>query len=145
MRTTASVWAAILLLFVSLWFKRHWCSRLIHSETHQLPRTKSRKTRQVFPTDSPVSRKIGRGRRSRSHRRGLQAFRQTRFFSFPIYGPNDPSKNPGSGAPPAAPTAGISNITSSAKPSPFISATRFQSPGCPFGTNSWGWSNGALW
>ena len=53
-------------------------------------------------------------------------------------GPNTPSRNPGSGGPPSAPTAGIITIRSSARPSPSASATALESPGWPFGTKSCG-------
>ena len=52
-------------------------------------------------------------------------------------GPKTPSRKPGSGAPPAAPTAGISIIMSSASPSRFASLVPGV-PGCPFGTKSCG-------
>ncbi len=50
------------------------------------------------------------------------------------FGPNTPTRKPGSGLPPAAPTAGISTIRSSARPSPFASNVDPDPPGCPFGT-----------
>jgi len=41
------------------------------------------------------------------------------------------------------PAAGIAIITSSARPSPSVSSVQPESPGCPFGTTSCGWSNSA--
>ena len=58
-------------------------------------------------------------------------------------GPNASSRKPGSGSPPSAPTAGMMASKSSARPSPFASVVELESPGCPFGTKSCGWSNGA--
>ena len=53
-------------------------------------------------------------------------------------GANTPSRNPGSGGPPSAPTAGIITMRSSARPLPSASATALESPGWPFGTKSCG-------
>ena len=53
-------------------------------------------------------------------------------------GPNTPSRKPGSAGPPAAPTAGISIMRSSANPSPFESMVPVETSGWPFGTNSCG-------
>ena len=47
----------------------------------------------------------------------------------PRQGLNTPSRNPGSGAPPSAPTAGMTTILSSARPSPFASVTPEGPPG----------------
>ena len=53
-------------------------------------------------------------------------------------GPKAPFRNPGSAWPPPAPTAGISIIKSSSKPSPLASIVEVESPGWPFGTKSCG-------